>query len=69
VFDYQCFHVVFREKDSQPRYEKIFTNCTLENTFAMLDTTIREVNLDKYREIKIQNGKGESCGFLGEEKE
>jgi hypothetical protein len=35
----------------------------------MLDTTIREVNLEKYREIKIQNGKGESSGLLGEEKE
>lgn len=34
----------------------------------MLDTTIREVNLEKYREIKIQNGKGESSGLLGEEK-
>ena len=40
-------------------YEKIFTNCTLEYTLTMLDTTIREVNMDKYRERKIQNGKGE----------
>jgi hypothetical protein len=68
MLNYQCFYVVFREKFSWLYYGKIFTNCTLENTFAMLDTTIREVNL-KNREIKINNGKGESCGFLGEEKE
>ena len=53
MLNYQCLYVAIREKASRLYNDKIFTNCTLENTFAMLDTTIREVNLDKYREIKI----------------
>jgi hypothetical protein len=52
TFNYQRLHVVFRKKVTPWQFEKTFTNCTLENTFAMLDTTIREVNLEKLEREK-----------------
>jgi hypothetical protein len=40
------FHYAFRAKTQYVIHEKIFTNCTLEYTLAMVDTTFREVNME-----------------------
>jgi len=37
----------FKGKQDFCLCDKIFTNCTLEYTLAMLDTNFREVNMEK----------------------
>lgn len=58
--------VVFSGKSPFVLCGELFTNCTLEYTLTMLDTTFREVTMENKERDRIQNGKGESSGHLGE---
>jgi hypothetical protein len=66
TFVYQRFHAIFSRKWSIKGSEELFTNCTLEYTLAMLDTNLREVNMENI-EIEIPRKERVSkSGLMGE---
>lgn len=66
TFVYQHLYAVFSRKKSIEGFEELFTNCTLEYTLAMLDTNLREVNMENI-EIEIPRKERVSkSGLMGE---